>query len=92
MGAVAVRAPNPPAIIIAPLDKGRCSLGNQSTKDLNEAIKHAETPSPMKERPIIRFANVSDEANIPAPSAAIISKAASTFRGPTRSRIIPRGI
>ena len=78
--------------MIAPLDKGRRSFGNQSTKDLNEAIKHAETPNPIKARPIIRFSNESDDANITAPKEAKRSKMASTLRGPTRSRIIPKGI
>jgi len=91
IGVVAVSAPSPPAAMIQPLIAGKRVTGSHSTNALKLAIRHADTPSPIKPRPISNSVRLSPNANSPAPVAASSSSVASTRRGPNRSSNKPSG-
>ena len=59
-GVVAPNAPNPPATICKPFIIGSRSLWNQITKALKAAIKHAETPNPISNLPVINPEEVAE--------------------------------
>ena len=81
-GAVADSAPRPPAVMMQPFANGSRSGANHSVLALNEAIRHADTPSPISARPTVSPGRPSLTANTALPAAATSSSADSTRRGP----------
>jgi hypothetical protein len=81
-GVEAVSAPRPPAAMMAALSEAWRSMPNHWPKALNEAIRQAETPSPISARATASSVSESPTANSAQPAAAISSSEASTRRGP----------
>ena len=90
-GAVAVRAPSPPAASTQPLTAGRRWGGNHRTKVFRLAIRQAETPRPISARPKTSSPRPSLIANRAAPAAASSNSTLSTLWGLKRSSRMPRG-
>src|SRR3990172_3845666 len=91
-GAVAERAPRAPTAITAPLRSGIRAEGAQRMKAWNEAMRHAETPKPIRPLPNIRPSVLSERAKTRAPAAAKSRRKLSVRLGPNRSRATPTGI
>ena len=68
--------------MIQPVSEACRSGGNHCEKALNEAIRQAETPSPIRARPMARPPSEADHAKMAAPRAAMTRSRASTRRGP----------
>ena len=90
-GTVAVIAPSMPAENAIAFMVERRSGGYHSTNAVSEAIRQAETPTPISARAAIAPAALSACANQAPPAAATSSSAALTRRGPKRSIATPTG-
>ena len=90
-GAVEKSAPSVPKVMIQPVSEGIFSGGNHCEKALKEAIRQAETPSPIRPRPMASPVIEWLVAKTAAPVAANSSSPALTRRAPKRSSSIPSG-
>ena len=91
VGVVAASAPVDPTAMTNPFRNGSRDGGAQSTKALNDAIRHAATPSPVRKRPTSRIGNESATPNRRQPAAAATSSTPLVRRGPRWSSAPPIG-
>lgn len=78
--------------MIQPVSEDCFSGAYHCEKDLNAAIGQAETPTPIRPRPMARVVMLCADAKIAAPVAAINRSTGSTRRAPKRSSSTPSGI